>query len=74
MLKKGDLVRMPANCYLCSRPSDLHIVDRILLLKKPEIGIFIKYGSGNQALIFIRNNYWSADLSDIKLCRSKDAS
>lgn len=74
MLKKGDLIRMPANSYLCRRPSELHIVDRFLLLKKPEVGIFIEYGRSNQALIFIKNSYWSADLSDIKLCRSKNAS
>ena len=74
MLKKGDLVRVPANSYLCRKPSELHIVDRFLLLKKPEVGIFIEYKRDGQALIFIKNNYWSADLSDINLCRSKNAS
>ena len=73
MLKKGALIRVPANCYLSNRPSELHVVDKFIYLTRPEIGIFIKY-QNNKALLFIRNNYWSADISDVNKCRSKNAS
>ncbi len=74
MLRKGDLIRVPADCYLSKRPSELHVVDRFLYLRKPEVGIFIKYQKNSKVLLFIKNSYWSADVSDVNLCRSKNAS
>ena len=58
MLKKGDLIRVPANCYLSKRPSELHVVDKYLYLNKPEVGIFIRYQNNSKVLLFIKNNYW----------------
>ena len=74
MLKKGDLIRVPANCYLSKRPSELHVVDKYLYLNKPEVGIFIRYQNNSKVLLFIKNNYWSADISDVNKCSSKNAS
>ena len=74
MLKKGDLIRVPANCYLSKRPSELHVVDKYLYLNKPEVGIFIRYQNNSKVLLFIKNNYWSADISDVNKCRSKNVS
>ena len=74
MLRKGDLIRVPADCYLSKRPSELHVVDKYLYLNKPEVGIFIRYQNNSKVLLFIKNNYWSADISDVNKYRSKNAS
>lgn len=65
MLAKGDLVRVPANSCLTQTQSELHLIDRYTYLKKPTLGIFIKY-VGRQALLFINENYWRVDTKDVR--------
>jgi hypothetical protein len=66
MLVKGDLVRLPANSCLTERVNELALIDAYTFLKKPTIGIFIKYTRDNKALLFINNKYWWAEPKDIK--------
>ena len=65
MLAKGDLVRVPANSCLTQTQSELHLIDRYTYLKKPTLGIFIKYIE-TQALLFINENYWRVDLKNVR--------
>ena len=65
MLAKGDLVRVPANSCLTQTQSELHMIDKFTYLKKPTLGIFIKYIE-TQALLFINENYWRVDLKNVR--------
>ena len=65
MLAKGDLVRVPANSCLTQTQSELHMIDKYTYLKKPTLGIFIKYIE-TQALLFINENYWRVDLKNVR--------
>ena len=65
MLAKGDLVRVPANSCLTQTQSELHMIDKFTYLKKPTLGIFIKYVE-TQALLFINENYWRVDLKNVR--------
>ena len=65
MLAKGDLVRVPANSCLTQTQSELHMIDKFTYLKKPTLGIFIKYVE-TQALVFINENYWRIDLKNVR--------
>ena len=65
MLAKGDLVRVPANSCLTQTQSELHMIDKYTYLKKPTLGIFIKYVE-TQALLFINHNYWKVDIRNVR--------
>lgn len=65
MLAKGDLVRVPANSCLTQIQSELHMIDKFVYLKKPTLGIFIKYIE-TQALLFINENYWRVELKNVR--------
>jgi len=68
MLNKGDLVRIPANSCLTQTQSELHMIDKYTYLKKPTLGIFIKYVE-TQALLFINKKYWRVNLRDVRTVR-----
>ena len=72
-LAKGVLVRIPANACLTQRVSELALVDKYQYLKRPTIGIFMKYFE-DKGLVFINNNYWMVDLANIKYAGVKNAS
>lgn len=72
-LAKGDLVRIPANACLTQRVSELALIDRYFYLKKPTMGIFMKYVD-NKGLVFINNNYWMIELSNIRYAGVQNAS
>ena len=72
-LAKGDLVRIPANSCLTQRVSELSIIDKYQYLKKPTIGIFMKYYE-DKAVVFINNNYWMVELTNVKYAGVKNAS
>ena len=65
MLAKGDLVRVPANSCLTQTQSELHMIDKFTYLKRPTLGIFIKYVE-TQALLFINQNYWKVELKNVR--------
>ena len=72
-LAKGDLVRVTANSCLTQRLSELTLIDKFIYLKKPTIGIFMKYVN-DKALLFINNNYWLVDLPNVKYAGVKNVS
>jgi len=41
------------------------MIDKFTYLKKPTLGIFIKYIE-TQALLFINENYWRVDLKNVR--------
>jgi len=65
-LRKGDLVRIPANTCLTKRISDLSLIDRYYYLKKPTMGIFMEYTNEQKGLVFIKNSYWMIELKNIR--------
>ena len=65
MLIKGDLVRIPAHTVLIQDNSELSIIDKYKYTKSPEIGIFISYARGEDAKVFINNQYWLINTKDI---------
>ena len=69
MLSKGDLVRIPADTCIIQIQNELALIERYRYTKVPEIGIFIKYDTGMDALIFIRNEYCLVHSKDINLLR-----
>ncbi len=74
MLSKGDLVRIPANTCVIQSQSELSIIERYRYTKKPEIGIFIKYESGMDTVIFLRNEFClihSKDLHTLQIVQAK---
>ncbi len=73
-LRKGDLVRIPANSCLTKRMSELSLIDKYMYLKQPTLGIFMKYTNEQKGVVYIKNNYWMIDLKDIKYVETKNAS
>ena len=73
-LMKGDLVRVPANSCLTQRVNELAIIDKYTYLKKPTLGIFIRYTLNYSALVFINNNYWTIDVPNVRYAGGKNAS
>lgn len=73
-LVKGDLVRVPANTCLTKRVNELAIIDAYTYLKKPTLGIFIKYTLDHNALVFINQKYWSVELKNLRYAGGKNAS
>ena len=72
-LARGDLVRIPANSCLTQRVNELSLIDKFTYLKRPTVGIFIKY-IDSMALVYINNNYWMIDLPNVKYAGAKSAS
>jgi hypothetical protein len=64
---------LPNTC-LTTRVSDLSLIDAYTYLQKPTVGIFMKYTLENKALIYINENFWTAELKDLKICRAKNVS
>ena len=71
MLFKGDLIRVPANTCIIQIQNELALIEKYQYTKKPEVGIFIKYNGGNEALVWIRNDYFTVHFKDINHLREK---
>ncbi len=69
ILQKGDLIRIPAETCIIQLQNELALVRRYRYTKKPEIGIFIKYDSGNEALVFVRNEYCHISCRNLSILR-----
>ena len=67
MLMQGDLVRVPADTCIIQIQNELALIEKYLYTQKPEVGIFIKYAQGKDALVFLKNEYWLIHLKDISL-------
>ena len=73
-LRKGDLVRVPANSCLTKRVSELSLIDKYVYLKKPTMGIFMEYTTEQKGLVFIRNSYWMIELKNIRFVEKENVS
>jgi hypothetical protein len=69
LLEKGDLIHIPADTCVIQIQNELALIERYRYTKKPEVGIFIKYDSGNEALIFVQNEYCLIHCKDINILR-----
>ena len=69
LLEKGDLIHIPADTCVIQIQNELALIERYRYTKKPEVGIFIKYDSGNEALIFVKNEYCLVHSKDINRLR-----
>jgi hypothetical protein len=73
-LRKGDLVRIPANTCLTKRLSELALIDKYVYLKEPTMGIFMDYADGTKGLVFIKNSYWMVELKNIRYVEKENVS
>lgn len=71
MLSKGDLVRIPANTCIIQIQNELALIERYRYTEKPEIGIFIKYDTGMDAMVFVKNEYCLIHTKDINYISEK---
>jgi len=71
MLNEGDLVRIPADTCIIQDRNDVSLIERYRYTMKPEVGIFIRYDKGMDALVFLRNEYCLINSKDINLLRKK---
>ena len=71
MYQKGDLLHIPADTCIIQVQNELALIERYRYTKKPEVGIFIKYDSGNDVLVFLKNEYVHIHSKDINLLRSE---
>ena len=71
MWSNGDLVRVPANTCIIQKQNELALIERYFYTEKPEVGIFIKYDTGNDLLIYIKNDYFLIHFKDCNQLRSK---
>jgi len=73
-LRKGDLVRIPANSCLTKRVSELSLIDKYVYLKEPTMGIFMGYTNEQKGLVFIKNSYWMIELKNIRYVEKENVS
>ncbi len=67
LLSKGDLIRIPADTCVIQAQSELALIERYRYTRKPEIGIFIKYDSGEDMVIFLQNEYCIVSVKDASM-------
>ena len=68
-MKKGDLIRVPADTCIIQIQNELALIEKYRYTEKPEIGIFIEYDTGNEAVIFLKNEYCLVHCKDINILR-----
>ena len=69
LLNEGDLIRVPADTCIIQIQNELALIEKYRYTEKPEIGIFIKYDTGNEAVIFLKNEYCIVHCKDINRLR-----
>ena len=67
MYQRGDLIHIPADTCLIQNHNDLALIERYRYTNQPEIGIFIKYDSGNDVLVYVKNEYYLVHSKDINI-------
>ena len=70
MLIKGDLIRIPAGtCVIKNDPSHLSVIHKYKFTEQPELAIFISYEGGEDAKVFLNNDYWIVNHKQINYVR-----
>jgi len=71
MYQKGDLLHIPADTCIIQMQNELALIERYRYTKRPEVGIFIKYDTGNDVLVYLKNEYWLVHCKDVNLLRKE---
>ena len=67
MLRKGDLIRIPADtCLVKGDPRELAIIEKYMYTKSPKIGIFVKHEKTLMIKIYLDNEYWTVNNRDVR--------
>jgi hypothetical protein len=66
MLRKGDLIRIPADtCLVKGDPSQLTIIEKYKFTKSPKIGIFVEHERSFMVKVYMDSEYWTVNNRDI---------
>lgn len=66
MLRKGDLIRIPADtCLVKGDPRELTIIEKYKFTKFPKIGIFVEHERSFMIKVYLDSEYWTVNNRDI---------